>query len=63
MLIAVAACIAVLIHLQSRLIGIMSAFVKSLEMNDTTMRVEAGGDRELQTMSESMNRISELYHE
>ena len=63
MLIAVAACIAVLIHLQSRLIGIMSAFVKSLEMNDTTMRVEAGGDRELQAMSESMNRISELYHE
>lgn len=62
-LIAAAACIAVMIHLQSKLIGIMSAFVKSLEMNDTTMRVEADGDRELQAMSESMNRISELYRE
>ena len=63
MLIAAAICIAVLIHLQSRLIGIMSAFVKSLEMNDTTMRVKADGDRELKAMSESMNRISELYHD
>ncbi|MDE7410082.1 MAG: hypothetical protein K2N09_08665, partial [Muribaculaceae bacterium] len=62
-LIATGACIATLIQLQSRLIGIMSAFVKALEMNDTTMRVEAGGDHELQTMSESMNRISEIYHE
>lgn len=61
LLIAVAACFATMIHLQSRLIGIMAAFVKSLEMNDTTMRVEAGGDRELQAMSESMNRISEMY--
>ena len=63
MLIATAVCIATLLHLQSRLIGVMSAFVKSLEMNDTTMRVEAGGDTELQAMSESMNRISELYHD
>ncbi|MDE5813897.1 MAG: HAMP domain-containing histidine kinase [Muribaculaceae bacterium] len=63
MLIAAAICIAALIHLQSSLIGIMSAFVKSLEMNDTTMRVEADGDRELKAMSESMNRISELYHD
>ena len=62
-LIAVAVCTATLIHLQSKLIGTMSAFVKALEMNDTTMRVEAGGDRELQAMSDSMNRISELYHE
>ena len=62
LLITMAVCIATLIHLQSRLIGIMSAFVKALEMNDTTMRVEAGGDRELEAMSESMNRISELYH-
>ena len=63
MLIAAISCIVVLIHLQSKLIGIMSAFVKSLEMNDTTMRVEAGGDRELKEMSESMNRIAELYHD
>lgn len=63
LLIAAATCIAILSHLQSKLIGTMSAFVKALEMNDTTMRVEAGGDRELQAMSESMNRISELYHE
>lgn len=63
LLIAVAVCIAILIHLKSRLIGIMSAFVKSLEMNDTTMRFEAGGDREIQTMSASMNRISELYND
>ena len=62
-LIAVAVCTATLIHLQSKLIGTMSAFVKALEMNDTTMRVEAGGDRELEAMSDSMNRISELYHE
>ena len=62
MLISAAICIAVLIHLQSKLIGIMSSFVKALEMNDTTMRVDAGGDRELHAMSESMNRISELYH-
>ncbi|MDE6559821.1 MAG: HAMP domain-containing histidine kinase [Muribaculaceae bacterium] len=63
MLITAAICIAALIHLQSRLIGIMSAFVKSLEMSDTTMRVEADGDRELKAMSESMNRISELYND
>ncbi|MDE5586063.1 MAG: HAMP domain-containing histidine kinase [Muribaculaceae bacterium] len=63
MLIASGACIAALVHLQARLIGIMTAFVKSLEMNDTTMRVEAGGDSELKEMSESMNRISELYHD
>lgn len=62
-LIALGACIATFIHLQSKLIGIMSAFVKSLEMNDMTIRVEAGGDRELRRMSESMNRISILYHE
>ncbi|MDE7347487.1 MAG: HAMP domain-containing histidine kinase [Muribaculaceae bacterium] len=62
MLIAASICIAILIYLQSKLIGIMSSFVKSLEMNDTTMRVETGGDRELHAMSESMNRISELYH-
>lgn len=63
MLIAAAICITVLILLQTKLIGIMSAFVKSLEMNDTTLRVEAGGDRELQAMSQSMNRISKLYHD
>ncbi|MDE6553673.1 MAG: HAMP domain-containing histidine kinase [Muribaculaceae bacterium] len=62
LLIACAVCIIIILHLQSKLIGIMSSFVKALEMNDTTMRVDAGGDRELRSMSESMNRISELYH-
>lgn len=62
-LIAIIACTTALIQLQSGLIGMMSAFVKALEMNDTTMRVEADGDSELRTMSESMNRISELYRE
>lgn len=61
MLISVFGCIAILINLQSKLISTMSAFVKALEMNDTTMRVSAGGDSELQVMSNSMNRISELY--
>lgn len=60
-LIVTITCIAILIHLQSRLIGTMSAFVNALEMNDTTTRVSLGGDLELQKMSESMNRISEIY--
>ncbi|MDE7350830.1 MAG: HAMP domain-containing histidine kinase [Muribaculaceae bacterium] len=63
LLIACAVSTIIILHLQSKLIGIMSSFVKSLEMNDTTMRVEAGGDSELRKMSESMNRISELYHD
>ncbi len=50
-------------HLQSRLIGTMSTFVNALEMNDTTTRVMLGGDHDLQKMSESMNRISDLYSE
>ncbi len=50
-------------HLQSRLIGTMSTFVNALEMNDTTTRVMLGGDHELQKMSESMNRILDLYSE
>lgn len=62
-LIASAACIISVFYLQSRLISTMSSFVKALEMNDTTMRVKYGGDSELKSMSESMNRISELYHE
>ncbi len=62
-LIAIIACIYALWHLQSRLIGTMSAFVNALEMNDTTTRVMLGGDHELQKMSESMNRISDLYSE
>lgn len=56
-------CVATVIHLQSKLIGIMSDFVKALEMNDTTMRVDAGGDNELRAMSESMNSISEMYNQ
>lgn len=55
-------CIVALWNLQTRLIHTMSAFVSALEMNDTTLRVEAGGDNELRKMSQAMNRISELYH-
>ena len=62
-LIIVAACLAALVNIQSRLIGIMSAFLKALEMNDTTMRIQAGGDRELREMTESMNRIAEIYRD
>ncbi len=62
-LILTIACIYALWHLQSRLIGTMSTFVNALEMNDTTTRVMLGGDHELKKMSESMNRISDLYSE
>ena len=48
-------------HLQTRLIRTMSGFVSSLEVNDTTMRIDTGGDRELIRMTNAMNRISELY--
>ena len=48
-------------HLQTRLIRTMSGFVSSLELNDTTMRIDTGGDGELRRMSDAMNRISELY--
>ena len=61
--IVTALCIFALWHLQSRLIGTMSAFVNALEMNDTTTRIILGGDYELQKMSESMNRISDIYSE
>ncbi|MDE6523499.1 MAG: HAMP domain-containing histidine kinase [Muribaculaceae bacterium] len=61
--IVTALCIFALWHLQSRLIGTMSAFVNALEMNDTTTRIILGGDHELLKMSESMNRISDIYSE
>lgn len=53
--------ICIIWNLQTRLIRTMSTYVKALEMNDTGMRVEVSGDNELQEMSDSMNRISELY--
>lgn len=62
-LILTAVCIFSLWHLQSRLIGTMSAFVNALEMNDTTTRIILGGDHELRKMSASMNRISDIYSE
>lgn len=62
-LILPAACMAALLRLQSRLISTMSAFVSALEMNDTTFRVHPGGDAELRSMSDAMNRISELYRD
>lgn len=61
MLIASGACVAGIWHLQTDLIRMMSVFVSALEMNDTTFRVEAGGDAELRQMSASMNRLSQLY--
>lgn len=49
-------------HMLGKLTGMMSAFVRGLEMNDTTMRFEAdGSDRALSEMAHSMNRISSIY--
>ncbi|MDE6549394.1 MAG: HAMP domain-containing histidine kinase [Muribaculaceae bacterium] len=62
-LILTAVCIFALWHLQARLIGTMSAYVNALEMNDTTTRVNLGGDHELRKMSASMNRISDIYRD
>lgn len=62
-LVAAGVCAGVIWHLQGRLIRMMSAFVSALEMNDTTMRVEADGDAELRMMSAAMNRISQLYRD
>ncbi len=62
-LILTAVCIVAIWHLQSRLIGTMSAFVNALEMNDTTTRIMLGGDHELRKMAESMNHISAIYRE
>ncbi len=39
------------------------AFVKSLEMNDSTMQFPKSHDREINAISEGMNRIAELYRE
>lgn len=45
-----------------KLIHTMSGFISALEANDSTVRVEIGtDDRELQTMSESMNNIASIY--
>ena len=62
-LIVTAVCIFALWHIQSRLIGTMTAFVNALEMNDTTTKIILGGDHELQKMAESMNHISDIYSE
>lgn len=54
-----AAGLAVLVR---KLIRVMSTFVRALEMKDSSMRFDVGqDDRELRAMSESINRISELY--
>lgn len=55
-------CIALIWNLQTKLIRMMSVFVSALEMNDTTLRIDAGGDEELKEMSAAMNRISQLYN-
>lgn len=60
-LILAGVCVTVIWRLQSRLIGIMSAFVNALEMNDSTFRIMTGGDSELENMSDAMNRISRIY--
>lgn len=62
-LIGAGVCVGVVWTLQSRLIHTMSAFVSALEMNDSTLRVDADGDSELRNMSAAMNRISRLYRE
>lgn len=54
-------CVIGIWSLQTRLIRMMSIFVSALEMNDTTLRIEADGDSELKEMSAAMNRISQLY--
>lgn len=62
-LIAGAVCACALFRLVWKLINVMSTFVNALEMNDTTMTFDFGGDdRSLRGMTESMNRIVELYH-
>lgn len=54
--------VAVLWNLVRKLIRTMSGFVAALEANDSTIRVEADtGDRELTTMSESMNTLASIY--
>lgn len=45
------------------LVRSMSSFVAGLEMNDTTMKVEAGGDSDMREMAASMNRLSALFHD
>lgn len=55
-------CLWALTGLIRRLIRMMSTFVSSLEMNDTTVRIDGGGDAELSGMVKAMNRITALYH-
>lgn len=57
------ACIWALTRLIRRLLRMMSTFVSSLKMNDTTVRIEGGGDAELSAMIKAMNRIATLYRD
>lgn len=60
--IAVALSVTALLVLVRKLVLVMSVFVKSLEMNDATMRFDIGrDDRLLREMSASMSRIVDLY--
>lgn len=45
-----------------RLVAMMSAFAKALEMHDATMRFPDSDDSGLNRMSESMNRVVETYN-
>ena len=54
--------VAVLLSMVRKLMLVMNTFVRSLEMDDMTMRFEAGGsDGLLREMADSMNRLMEIY--
>ncbi len=61
--IAMLAAVWPLYALVGRLVRFISAFASSLEMSDTTMQFDVKGDRRLRRMTETMNRIGNLYRE
>ena len=61
--IAMLAAVWTLYSLVSRLVRFISAFASSLEMSDTTMQFNVKGDRRLRNMTETMNRIGNLYRD
>ena len=62
-LLGAGACLFCAMTLVSRLKHTMSMFVSALEMDDHTFRFDLDrGDREMQSMSQAMNRVTQLYH-
>ena len=60
--IAVSVAVVAVMALVRKLVLVMSVFVKSLEMNDTTARFDIGNDDPLlREMSASMSRIVDIY--